>query len=250
MTPVPAAAPSLKKITPASLARRKGGEPIVCLTAYTAPMARFMDPHRRSAAGRRFARHGDLRHRHHPAVTLDMMIAHGEAVMRGATRACVIVDMPFGTLSGGPGRVPQGRRASWRKPAAPASSSKAAGDGRDRALPGRSRHPGDGPCRAQPQSVNALGGYRAQGRSEAEAARVMADAQAIAEAGAFAHRDRGHGGAGGARDHRGRRTFPPSASAPRPPATGRFWSPRICSGLFGMHFRRNSSSATPNSAPR
>ena len=70
---------------------RKGGEPIVCLTAYTTQMARWLDPHvdlllvGDSLGMVLYGFDSTL------PVTLDMMIAHGSAVMRGASRACVIV---------------------------------------------------------------------------------------------------------------------------------------------------------------
>src|SRR3546814_19395501 len=81
---------------------RKGGDPIVCLTAYSAPMARLLDPHvdlllvGDSLGMVLYGLDSTL------SVTLDMMIAHGAAVMRDSTRACVIVDMPFGSYQESP----------------------------------------------------------------------------------------------------------------------------------------------------
>ena len=77
--------------------RRKGGTPIVCLTAYTAPVARLLDPHvdillvGDSLGMVVYGLDSTL------PVTLDMMIAHGAAVVRASERACVVVDLPFGS---------------------------------------------------------------------------------------------------------------------------------------------------------
>jgi 3-methyl-2-oxobutanoate hydroxymethyltransferase len=186
MTPVPAA-PSLKKITPASLARRKGGEPIVCLTAYSAPMARLLDPIADlllvgdSLGMVIYGFESTL------PVTMDMMIAHGAAAVRGAKRACVIVDMPFGTYQESPDQAFHGAARIMAETGA-AGVKLEGGEAMaetvrflvERGIPVLA-HIG-----LQPQSVNVIGGFRAQGRSEAEAARVLADARAVAQAGSFA----------------------------------------------------------------
>jgi 3-methyl-2-oxobutanoate hydroxymethyltransferase len=176
-----------KKRTPAELRTRKGGVPIVCLTAYSAPMARFLDPHADlllvgdSLGMVVYGLDSTL------PVTMEMMLAHGAAVVRGARRACVIVDMPFGSYQETPAQA-------FRNAARLVAETGCAGiklEGGeamadtirflvDRGIPVL------GHIGLQPQSVNALGGFRAQGRSEAEAAHVMADAQAVADAGAFA----------------------------------------------------------------
>src|SRR3546814_6154475 len=81
---------------------RKGGDPIVCLSADSAPMACLLVPHvdlllvGDSLGMVLYGLDSTL------SVTLDMMIAHGAAVMRGSTRACVIVDMPFGSYQESP----------------------------------------------------------------------------------------------------------------------------------------------------
>ena len=96
---------SVKPRTPADIGARKGGVPLVCLTAYTTPMARLLDPVADlllvgdSLGMVVYGFASTL------PVTLDMMIAHGAAVVRGASRSCVIVDMPFGSYQIG--------RASW-----------------------------------------------------------------------------------------------------------------------------------------
>ena len=92
----------MKRISVPDIARHKGGDPVVCLTAYSAPMAGFLD----SAVDLLLV--GDSLGMvvyglpSTLGVTLDMMIAHGAAVVRGSSRACVVVDMPFGSYQESP----------------------------------------------------------------------------------------------------------------------------------------------------
>src|SRR3954468_7194928 len=91
-----------RRMTSKALKERKGGDRIVALTAYTTPMAALLDPHADlllvgDSVG--MVLHGL------PStigVTLEMMILHGQAVMRGASRALVVVDLPFGTYEESP----------------------------------------------------------------------------------------------------------------------------------------------------
>ena len=91
-----------KPITVPDLRRMKGGVPQVWLTAYTTPMAQRLDPVcdvllvGDSLGMVLYGLPSTL------SVTLDMMIAHGAAVVRGARRACVLVDLPFGTYQASP----------------------------------------------------------------------------------------------------------------------------------------------------
>src|SRR5579862_9831952 len=92
---------AVRRITAADIAARKGKAPVVCLTAYSAPMAEVLDPHCDlllvgDSVG--MVVHGLP---NTVGVTLEMMILHGQAVMRGAQRAMVVVDMPFGSYEGG-----------------------------------------------------------------------------------------------------------------------------------------------------
>ncbi|HXQ51329.1 MAG TPA: 3-methyl-2-oxobutanoate hydroxymethyltransferase [Stellaceae bacterium] len=175
-----------KKRTPSDLRARKGGVPIVCLTAYSAPLARMLDPIADlllvgdSLGMVVYGLDSTL------PVTVEMMIAHGAAVVRGARRACVIVDMPFGSYQETPSQA-------FRNAARIMGETGCAGvklEGGEpmaetvRFLVERGI-PVLGHIGLQPQSVNALGGFRAQGRSAPEAARVIADAHAVADAGAF-----------------------------------------------------------------
>src|SRR5258708_18352146 len=86
-----------RRLTVPEIAARKGGEKIVCLTAYTAPMAALLDAHVDlllvgDSVG--MVLHGLPTT---VGVTLEMMILHGQAVMRGASHALVVVDLPFGS---------------------------------------------------------------------------------------------------------------------------------------------------------
>jgi 3-methyl-2-oxobutanoate hydroxymethyltransferase len=169
------------------LRARKGGEPIVSLTAYTTPFARLLDPHcdmllvGDSLGMVLYGLPSTL------AVTLDMMIAHGAAVVRGSEHACVVVDLPFGSYQ-------ESREQAFRNAArvlaeTGASAVKLEG-GEELAdtihFLTRRGVPVCGHVGLMPQSVNTAGGFRATGRSEEEAAKVAADARAVAEAGAFA----------------------------------------------------------------
>ncbi|MFN3075658.1 MAG: 3-methyl-2-oxobutanoate hydroxymethyltransferase [Alphaproteobacteria bacterium] len=180
------AATDLKRISIRDLRARKGGQPIVVLTAYTAPMAKMMDPLvdvllvGDSLGMVVYGMETTL------GVTLEMMIRHGEAVARAAKRACVIVDMPFGSYQESPQAA---FRAAARVMAETGCSGVKLEGGADMAetvafLTSRGV-PVMGHVGLMPQSVHALGGFRAQGRDPTEAATILADAVAIAEAGAF-----------------------------------------------------------------
>jgi 3-methyl-2-oxobutanoate hydroxymethyltransferase len=176
-----------KPITVPELRRRKGDVPQVWLTAYTTPMAQRLDPVcdvllvGDSLGMVLYGLPSTL------SVTLDMMIAHGAAVVRGARRACVIVDLPFGTYQASP---EQAFAASARVLAETGCSGVKLEGGEDMASTisflTRRGVPVCGHVGLMPQSVNVAGGFRATGRTEDEAARVAADAKAVAQAGAFA----------------------------------------------------------------
>src|SRR5262245_29016055 len=93
---------TVRRISAPDITGRKGVDPIVCLTAYTAPVAQILDPHCDlllvgDSVG--MVVHGLP---NTVGVTLEMMILHGQAVMRGSQRAMVVVDMPFGSYEGSP----------------------------------------------------------------------------------------------------------------------------------------------------
>ena len=91
-----------QRLSSRDIAARKGVTPIVCTTAYTAPMAGFMDAHvdlmlvGDSMGMVIYGMATTL------GVTLEMAIAHGQAVMRGSSKACVVVDLPFGSYQASP----------------------------------------------------------------------------------------------------------------------------------------------------
>ena len=169
-----------------ALRARKGGEPIVCLTAYTAPVARLLDPHvdlllvGDSLGMVVYGLDSTL------PVTLDMMIAHGAAVVRASERACVVVDLPFGSYQESKEAA---FRASARVMAETGAQAVKLEGGLEMAetvafLTARGI-PVMGHVGLTPQSVNTLGGYKAVGRDAEAAERIAAGARAIAEAGAF-----------------------------------------------------------------
>ncbi len=187
-TPTPA---PMKRVTvPAIRARKQGGvtaEPLVMLTAYTVRMAQLLDPHcdmllvGDSLGQVIYGLPSTV------PVSLDMMCAHGAAVVRGSWHSLVIVDMPFGSYEGSPEQA-FASAARILKESGAAAVKLEGGEAMaptiaflaTRGIPVMA-HIG-----LTPQAVNALGGYGARGRSEAEAAKIMADAKAVADAGCFA----------------------------------------------------------------
>lgn len=167
------------------IAARKGGAPLVCLTAYTTPMARIVDRHSDlvlvgDSLG--MVLHGL------PStlgVTLDMMILHGQAVRRGLEHALMVVDMPFGSYEEAP---EQAFRNAARVMAQTGCAAVKLEGGETMAETIRFLSTRGIPVMAHvgltPQAVNTFGGYKVQGRGD-DAARVLRDAQAVAEAGAF-----------------------------------------------------------------
>jgi 3-methyl-2-oxobutanoate hydroxymethyltransferase len=176
-----------KRLSIPAIRARKGGEKLVSLTAYTTPMARSLDPHvdillvGDSLGMVLYGLESTL------PVTLDMMIAHGAAVVRGSSKACVLVDMPFGSYQESP---EQAFRNAARVMAETGASGVKLEGGAEMAPTIRFLSERGIPVCAHvglmPQTVNVAGGFRVTGRSEEEAAKVAADARAVAEAGAFA----------------------------------------------------------------
>jgi len=180
----PAAA---RRLTVRDIAARKNDTPLVCLTAYTTPMARLLDAHADlllvgdSLGMVLYGLDSTL------GVTLDMMVAHGAAVMRGAARGCVVVDLPFASYQESPR---QAFRNAARVMAETGCNAVKLEGGVEMAetvafLTARGI-PVLGHVGLTPQAVNTLGGYRTQGRSAGERERVVSDAIAVANAGAFA----------------------------------------------------------------
>ena len=179
--------PRGKSITVQDIRSRKGGEPLVCLTAYSTPMARALDAEvdlllvGDSVGMVVYGMDTTL------GVSLDTMIAHGIAVRRGASRACVIVDLPFGSYQESPEQA--FRNAARVLAETGCAGVKLEGGGamaETVAFLSARGIPVLGHVGLLPQSFHALGGFRTQGREERSAAELHEDARAIAEAGAFA----------------------------------------------------------------
>jgi 3-methyl-2-oxobutanoate hydroxymethyltransferase len=177
----------IRRVTAPEITARKGGEPIVCLTAYTAPVAQILDPHCDlllvgDSVG--MVVHGLP---NTVGVTLDMMIMHGQAVMRGSQRAMVVIDMPFGSYEGDPRdafanatRVLKETGAQAVKVEAGPQIAATIAYLVDRGIPVM------GHVGLRPQAVNVDGKFRAKGRTQDEREKVLAEAVSADEAGAFA----------------------------------------------------------------
>jgi len=174
-------------MTAASVRARKGGQPLVCLTAYDAPTAAVLDEHCDlllvgDSLG--MVVHGL------PStvgVTLEMMILHGQAVMRGARTALVVVDLPFGSYESSQEQAFASASrvvAETGCGAVKIESGVYAADTvrflTDRGIPVVA-HVG-----LRPQAALVDGGFKAKGRTESEREKVLNEARAADEAGAFA----------------------------------------------------------------
>lgn len=183
-TPAP-----MKRVTVPAIRQRKGAdvEPLVMLTAYTVRMAQLLDPHcdmllvGDSLGQVIYGLPSTV------PVTLDMMAAHGAAVVRGSYHSLVVIDMPFGSYEASPEQAFES--AAWLLKETGAAAVKLEGGAAMaptvRFLSERGV-PVVGHVGLTPQAVNMLGGYGARGRSETEAAKIVGDAVAVADAGAFA----------------------------------------------------------------
>jgi 3-methyl-2-oxobutanoate hydroxymethyltransferase len=176
-----------RRLAAPDIAARKGGVPVVCLTAYTAPMAQILDAHCDvllvgDSVG--MVLHGMP---NTVGVTLEMMILHAQAVMRGSKRAMVVVDMPFGSYEGSPEqayaaacRVMKETGAQGVKvesgPTVPATIAYLT----QRGIPVM------GHVGLRPQAALMEGAFKAKGRTGDERERVLAEARTSEQAGAFA----------------------------------------------------------------
>jgi 3-methyl-2-oxobutanoate hydroxymethyltransferase len=166
---------------------RKGHEPIVCLTAYTAPVAELLDPHCDvllvgDSVG--MVVHGLP---NTVGVTLEMMILHGQAVMRGSRRALVVVDMPFGSYEGS-AEVAYDNAARILKETGAGAVKVEAGETIADTIAYLVKRgiPVMGHVGLRPQAVLVDGGFKAKGREADERQQILNDARATADAGAFA----------------------------------------------------------------
>ena len=179
-------APSARVTIP-TIRAMKSAQKIVVLTAYTAPMATLLDTHcdmlmvGDSLGMVVYGMDSTL------PVTLEMMIAHGAAVVRGARQACVIIDMPFGSYQASPAqaftnaaRVLKETGAACVKMEGGAELAETIAFVTARGIPVMA-HVG-----LTPQHVHRLGGFKTQGKDAAGRKAIMEDAKAVAHAGAFA----------------------------------------------------------------
>ncbi len=186
----PTPAPMRRLNIPAVRARKQDGvtaEPIVVLTAYTARQAQLLDAHcdlllvGDSLGQVIYGLPSSI------PVTLDMMAAHGAAVVRGSYHSAVIVDMPFGAYEASPEQAFASASRLLKETGCDAVKLEG-GETMAETVAFLSQRgiPVMGHVGLTPQAVNVLGGYNARGRSEAEARKIVADAEALDRAGAFA----------------------------------------------------------------
>jgi len=188
----PVSAPMKRLTVPALRARKAAiaegrGEPLVMLTAYTVRMAQLLDPHcdmllvGDSLGQVIYGLPSTV------PVTLAMMAAHGAAVVRGSYHAVVVIDMPFGSYEASPQQAFESA-ARLLKESGAAAVKLEGGNAMANTVAFLAERgiPVMGHVGLTPQAVNTLGGYGARGRSAAEAAKIVGDARAVAEAGAFA----------------------------------------------------------------
>ena len=185
----PSPVPGKRMTAPSIRARKVSGkteEPIVMLTAYTMRTAQLLDPHcdmllvGDSLGQVIYGLPSTI------PVTMDMMCAHGAAVVRGSWHALVAVDMPFGSYEGSPEQA-FASASRIMKETGCAAVKLEGGEAMAETI-GFLTHRGIpviGHVGLTPQAVNILGGYGARGKDSAEADKIVADAKAIDEAGAF-----------------------------------------------------------------
>ena len=186
-TPTPV--PGKRMTVPSIRARKLDGktaEPIVMLTAYTMRMAQLLDPHcdmllvGDSLGQVIYGLPSTI------PVSLEMMCAHGAAVVRGSWHALVAVDMPFGSYEGSPEQAFESASRVMKESGCAAVKLEG-GEAMAETIAFLSKRgiPVIGHVGLTPQAVNMLGGYGARGREAAEAGKILADARAVDDAGAF-----------------------------------------------------------------
>ena len=170
---------TVRRLAAPDITGRKGGEPLVCLTAYTAPIAAALDESCDvllvgDSLG--MVVHGLP---NTVGVTLEMMILHGQAVMRGSRKAMVVVDMPFGSYEGAPEEAYANAVRIMKEtgcqavkvesgPTVPATIAYLV----QRGIPVM------GHVGLRPQAVLVDGGFKAKGKDEAGRLKVLEEARA------------------------------------------------------------------------
>jgi len=181
-TPAP-----MKRLTVPAVRARKAKDPLVMLTAYTVRMAQLLDAQcdlllvGDSLGQVIYGLPSTI------PVTLEMMCAHGAAVVRGSYHSVVVIDMPFGSYEASPEQA-FASAARVLKETGAAAIKLEGGEAMAETIAFLSARgiPVMGHIGLTPQAVNQLGGYGARGRSDAERSKIIADARAIDAAGAFA----------------------------------------------------------------
>lgn len=186
----PTPQPMRRLTVPGIRARKKDGvtaEPLVMLTAYTARQAQILDSHcdlllvGDSLGQVIYGLPSTV------PVTLEMMANHGAAVVRGSYHSVVVVDMPFGSYEASPEQAFESAAFLMKQTGAAAVKLEGgAAMAPTVAFLNQRGIPVMGHVGLTPQAVNVLGGYGARGRSDAEAEKIVSDAKALDEAGAFA----------------------------------------------------------------
>jgi len=185
----PSPVPGKRTTVPSIRGRKIDGrteQPIVMLTAYTMRMAQLLDPHcdmllvGDSLGQVIYGLPSTI------PVTLDMMCAHGAAVVRGSWHALVGVDMPFGSYEESPAQA-FASASRIMKDTGGAAVKLEGGEAMAPTIDFLAHRgiPVIGHVGLTPQAVNVLGGYGVRGREGGEADRILSDARAVADAGAF-----------------------------------------------------------------
>ena len=176
-----------RRISVSDIKGRKGGRPLACLTAYSKPMAQLLDPYMDLLlVGDSLAMviYGLETTR---GVSLDAMINHGAAVIRGSERACVIVDLPHGTYEESPGLALASSRRVMEETGAQGIKLEGGVE-----MAATIRHLTDnaisvlGHIGLLPQKAENRGSFKIQGKDDEGWKRVFEDAKAVDAAGAFA----------------------------------------------------------------
>lgn len=176
-----------KRMTVGDIQAQKGQDtPLVCLTAYTAPMAASLDPYcdlllvGDSIGMALYGMDNTLQ------VDIEMMVRHGQAVMRRAETACVVIDMPFGTYEESPEQAYRNAAHIMRETGADAVKLEGGVDMAETiAYLVKRKIPVMGHIGLMPQSVLKEGGYRVKGKTADSETALLEDARAVEDAGVF-----------------------------------------------------------------
>ena len=177
----------MKKIRIADIKAHKNADtPLVCLTAYTTPMAQILDKHcdillvGDSLGMVMYGMENTL------GVSLDMMINHGKAVMRANPTACIVVDMPYGSYEHASETAYKNAMRIMSETACDAIKLEGGQNMESTIKYITTRNiPVMAHIGLQPQSVIKDGGYKVKGRTEQEISTLINDAKAVQRAGAF-----------------------------------------------------------------